>query len=285
VVTSIALDANEDFRSYQEDAVKVKDPLMVHGTALGEHSSHWRFFAVYDGHGGSQTVDWLETRLHYVVTSELETLETSEKSHPDHSAVAAALTQAFKKADEQLALQGTGKSGSTATIALIHESPAGKKMLYVANVGDSRAVLVGGSGVKQLSVDHHATNPVEVARVERDGGCVFRRRVGGVLSVTRAFGDFELKCEGGGVTSVPDVAACRVRGAKALVLASDGLWDVLDGAAVRRILEDSISKAMAQETCPEYLGDLLCATAGRDLVERAKELGSHDNISALVAFL
>lgn len=286
VLTSAAVDANEDFRPYNEDGYKIKDPLKVHGHAHDEHSGHWRYFAVYDGHGSRRAVDWLESRLHYVVTSELEqTLRTSRTSPPDQNTVAAALKEAFKKADGELKLHGIGRSGSTATVALVHESFDGKRTLYVANVGDSKAVLVGASGAKQLSVDHHATNPAEVARVERDGGCVFRKRVGGILSVTRAFGDFELKCEGGGVTARPHVAASRVQGTKALVLASDGLWDVLSGAGVQQILENIICGAMAKQTYPENLGELLSTTAARDLVAHAKALGSRDNISAVVVFL
>jgi len=283
VFISVAQDANEQFRQYNEDGHKVRDPLSVGGVNGRALDERWRFFAVYDGHGGRECVNWLEPYLHHIIAAELHTLKTCAAGHPDQSVVAAALKRAFKKADEQLAFQEVRTSGSTATVALVHDSTGGK-MLYVANVGDSRAVLVGGSSVRQLSVDHHASNPEEVARVESDGGCVFRRRVGGILSVTRAFGDFELKGDGGGLTCEPDVSVCRVRGAKALVLASDGLWDVLDGMSVRRVLEDSVCRAM-KETSPGYLGDMLCATAAHNLVEHAKHLGSHDNICALVVFL
>lgn len=280
-VISVAQDANERFRAHDEDGHKVQDPLLIQGQAYGEH---WRFFAVYDGHGGRQSCDWLESHLHHFVAAELQRLPIPDTGHPAHSAVSAALKEAFKQADQQMASACTGHSGSTATVALVHETSAGK-MVFVANVGDSRAVILSGSGAKQLSVDHHATNPDEVARVERDGGCVFRHRVAGVLSVTRAFGDYELKGDCGGVSCVPDVSACQIHGARALVLASDGLWDVLDGMSVQQILEESINEAIHKETCPEYLVDLLCATAARDLVERAKEQGSHDNICALVVFL
>lgn len=288
VIVSVAQDANEDCRPYMEDGLKVVDPLPVHGQLSSRAASEraldeqWRFFAVYDGHGGRHVMDWLETHLHQFVAAELQTLRTPGSGHIELTSVTAAVTKAFKKADAELASLGAWKCGSTATVALIHDSAAGK-VLYVANVGDSRAVLVGGPVAKQVSVDHHATNKSEVERIEGSGGCIFRKRVYGVLSVTRAFGDHELKS--GGVSCVPDVSSHRVHGAKAVVVASDGVWDVLDGADVQEILEDCICNAMEKKTPPEFVGDILQKTAAQAIVACAKERGSHDNICALVAFL
>jgi serine/threonine protein phosphatase PrpC len=209
-------------------------------------------------------------------------LKTPASGHIELASVTVAVTKAFKKADEKLASLGAWKHGSTATIALIHDSAVGK-MLYVANVGDSRAVLVGGPVAKQVSVDHHATNKSEVQRIERSGGCIFRKRVFGTLSVTRAFGDHEFK-SGAGVSCVPDVSSHRVHGGKALVVASDGVWDVLDGADVQEILEDCICQALSKDTVADQRSTLQNCAA-QAVVACAKERGSHDNICALVVFL
>jgi serine/threonine protein phosphatase PrpC len=271
-----------------EDGHKVADPLPVHshiGQGYRRNMEElWRFFAVYDGHGGREAMEWLETHLHHAVATELQLLKACKTGHHDSDTVATAITRAFKKVDTQLASLGAFKYGSTATVALIHESTSGK-MLYVANVGDSRAVLIGGQAPKQLSIDHHVSNAAEAARVEQDGGFIFRHRVCGSLSVTRAMGDHELKGEGGGVSCVPDVSACKVSGAKALVIASDGLWDVMDGWDVQELLEEQICQAAQREKDPEFVRDRLCSTAARTLVENAKHRGSHDNICAVVVFL
>ena len=62
--------------------------------------------------------------------------------------------------------------------------------------------------------------------LRKAGGAVIYDRVGGVLAVSRAFGDHGLT--GFGVISVPDVMKIDLRVIhKYLVIASDGLWDVV----------------------------------------------------------
>ena len=77
-----------------------------------------------------------------------------------------------------------------------------------------------------MSIDHKADNPDEVLRIKSGGGIVFDSRVGGVLAVTRAFGDHGLKKSG--VIAVPHVAKYTLKPFdKFLVIASDGVWDEL----------------------------------------------------------
>ena len=68
-------------------------------------------------------------------------------------------------------------------------------MVYSANVGDSMAYIEHEGNAKKLSFWHHVDNEEEAARVEATGMNIFTGRLGGVLLVTRAFGDYELqKC-------------------------------------------------------------------------------------------
>ena len=59
------------------------------------------------------------------------------------------------------------KSGSCAVVSLIVGD-----VCYVANVGDSRAVLSGESGKKvyPLSLDHKPTEEKEMKRIKEGGG-------------------------------------------------------------------------------------------------------------------
>ena len=151
-------------------------------------------------------------------------------------------------------------AGSCALLALYNPS---ESMLYVANTGDSRAVLGTpaefGSGYDTVAMsnDHTAANEAEVERVKalhpdqdnlitkRDGDCA--RYVG--IAVTRAFGDarwnwpkeamtkwekeFSGKPAPGSVTTppyleaTPEVKGYKLKGGEFLVLASDGLWNNL----------------------------------------------------------
>ena len=70
-------------------------------------------------------------------------------------------------------------------------------MLIAANLGDSRAVVCSGNKAVNLTVDHKANNSREAKLVKARGGRVVRDmgccRVDGILAVTRAMGDVELK--------------------------------------------------------------------------------------------
>lgn len=79
-----------------------------------------------------------------------------------------------------------------------------------------------------LSVDHKPNSKEERQRIENAGGVVVWAgtwRVGGVLAVSRAFGDRPLKRY---VVATPDIKEEQLRDEdEFLILASDGLWDVI----------------------------------------------------------
>lgn len=80
------------------------------------------------------------------------------------------------------------KSGSTAVCVFI--SP---EYFYIANCGDSRAILCR-KGVPAVStIDHKPTMESERKRIREAGGSVMIGRVNGSLAVSRALGDFEYK--------------------------------------------------------------------------------------------
>lgn len=277
-IVSFAEDMNEDYRSHMEDGHAVVSPLLQQGK---ESSDQWGFYAVYDGHGGSDEMKYCEANLHKAVAVELRKLRSM-----DRSSVRGAFTAAFRKVDGDLEKLGSSNSGCTATAAIARRLPEGGVELHVANVGDSRALLVGAFGNRRLTVDHRTDDASELERVKSEGGFVLHRRVGGVLSVTRALGDHFLKP---GVSCDPDVSTYG-GGAPdetvALVIASDGLWDTLQDDEVNEI----IAECQAAAFCAAEAGTWITAEsqlqerAAKALVERAKAKGSKDNILALVVF-
>jgi len=275
VMVSQAQDPNQEFRNYMEDGYKVVDPLLE-GGRRGDDS--WGFFAVYDGHGGRSEVDYVEQKLHEVVLGELRQL-------PPNGDVKGALVTAFKKIDGQLAMLGAWNSGCTCTVAVARRQASGVT-LYVANVGDSRAVLCGGGVAKRVSIDHRAIDASEARRVQEEGGMVRHGRVGGQLSVSRSLGDHNLK--GSGVSCVPDVSCSEFKpedpNGYALVIGSDGLWDTVEDEEARKVVAECVARSEQRGGGHKVAADSLKEDAARSLVARAKERGSRDNILALVVF-
>ena len=202
----------------------------------------------------------------------------------------------------ELGVDVTTMSGATATVAL-HK---GGKLL-VAGVGDTRAIL-GGLDKDQIQVMttiHNPANPLESARILRMGGevkvlpdeppiaetgegRVFSR--GGWspgLAVARAFGDLSAKVVG--VVVTPDMRTADTSSTKdddgskrqALIIASDGVWDVIDDATALQLCLTAYAARQDAEAAAQTLVD-----TAREAWEAVVEDPSVaiDDISAVVAF-
>lgn len=123
--------------------------------------------AIFDGHGGALTANYLATNL-------LETLEISSTwkrylVSKDPAILGEALVDAFLQIDLKMLSGGMQlrmqHCGSTAVVAVI--SPT---HIVCANAGDSRCVM-GTRGIsKNLSEDHKPQNEIESRRVRAAGG-------------------------------------------------------------------------------------------------------------------
>jgi protein phosphatase 2C family protein 2/3 len=91
------------------------------------------FFAVYDGHGGSGCSDFLRDKLHHFLVAE-DTFPSKPKL---------ALHRAFLAAERCFLenLKPGDRSGSCAVVVLFVGETC-----YIANVGDSRAIMSGNAG-------------------------------------------------------------------------------------------------------------------------------------------
>jgi serine/threonine protein phosphatase PrpC len=79
-------------------------------------------------------------------------------------------------------------AGCTANVVLITD-----KKIYCANAGDSRSVMSKGGNAVEMSKDHKPDSEDEKKRIEEAGGYVMGGRTNGVLSLSRAIGDFDYK--------------------------------------------------------------------------------------------
>lgn len=276
--------------------------------SLSHLTSH--FYGVYDGHGGSQVADYCCKRVHLALVEELKL--------PKHDLVDGSVrdtrqvqwekvfTNCFLKVDDEVGGKvnidlcddnmntssctsepiAPETVGSTAVVAVICSSH-----IIVANCGDSRAVLYRGKEAVALSIDHKPSREDEYARIEASGGKVIQwngHRVFGVLAMSRSIGDRYLKPW---IIPEPEVMFVpRAREDECLVLASDGLWDVMTNeeaceVARRRIL--LWHKKNGTNPLPERGQgvDPAAQAAAEYLSSMALQKGSKDNISVIVVDL
>lgn len=212
------------------------------------------FFGVFDGHGGSRTALYLKNNLFKNLSS-----------HPDFiKDTKSAIVESFKQTDADYLNEEKGQqkdAGSTASTAVL----LGDRLL-VANVGDSRVVACRDGSAIPLSIDHKPDRSDERERIEQAGGFIIWAgtwRVGGVLAVSRAFGDKMLKPY---VVADPEIQEEEIDGVEFLIVASDGLWNVLSNEEAVTLVQD-IKDAEA---------------ASRRLIEEAYSRGSSDNITCVV---
>eukprot|EP00268_Persea_americana_P023727 TRINITY_DN2323_c0_g1_i8.p1 TRINITY_DN2323_c0_g1~~TRINITY_DN2323_c0_g1_i8.p1 ORF type:complete len:210 (-),score=33.58 TRINITY_DN2323_c0_g1_i8:1518-2147(-) len=125
--------------------------VQVKGQELG-------LFAIYDGHLGDSVPAYLQKNLFSNILKEEEFW-----THPDRS-----ILKAYEMTDQAI-LSHTpelGRGGSTAVTAILING----QRLWVANVGDSRAVLAKGEEVIQMTTDHEPGT--ERGSIENRGGFV-----------------------------------------------------------------------------------------------------------------
>jgi serine/threonine protein phosphatase PrpC len=232
---------------------------------------------------------------------------TTTRQLPTVQDYATALESALDKIDKEiLRISHWSFQGSTAVVIWIlrdvfvaenndnnnsnnggAEKKAPTQTILAANIGDSRAVLCRNDTAWDLTTDHKPTDPSEKQRIESRGGSVIWcgdvdyygnpiedrgvYRVNGHLALSRAIGD---RAERPHVSASPDMVAVQVEdGDEFVILATDGLWDVMDSTEavsyVKFVLESGLSKEKVAS----------------QMVQEALRRGTFDNITVLVIWL
>lgn len=286
----------------------MEDAVAIHPSFCGQNPnspSGLHFFGVYDGHGCSHVATRCMDRMHEIVKSEFD--------NGDSSPWEQILSESFSKMDKEVVecSAAGGKSGSpvsacrcelqtpqcdavgsTAVVAVVTPDK-----IVVSNCGDSRAVLCRNGVAIPLSVDHKPNRPDELNRIQEAGGRVIfwdGPRVLGVLAMSRAIGDNYLKPY---VISDPEVTVTdRSPDDECLILASDGLWDVVSNetaCGVARMCLQSRKPASPPRspgndiavTEAETSSDKACSDASILLTKLALARHSTDNVSVVVVDL
>ena len=221
------------------------------------------YFGLFDGHSGKEVGMYLMQNLHKIISQELKNNNINNSEN-----MKLIVTNSFEKIDKEIISKNfKNESGSTGTVLLLYrdeDSPSGKSLLC-ANVGDSKAYLITKTEMKLITKDHKCSDSNEVKRIRDSGGVVFRERVFGTLMLTRSFGDKEMKKYG--VVSTPDIFIKNIEEDDIfIVIASDGVWDVVEEDEIFKFSLDKISS-----------NDF-----SNKIVNLAKERDTHDNISCIV---
>jgi serine/threonine protein phosphatase PrpC len=186
------------------------------------------------------------------------------------------LREAFLRTDEEFSNSGlqAGLVGSTAVVALV-----GSHRVWIANCGDSRAVLSRGGVAVQVTDDHKPEREDEAERVEKAGGQVLYwngHRVMGVLAMSRAIGDHCLRPY---VIPEPEISVfARHARDEILLLASDGLWDVLSNQEATELALRSIKRAREKGASRKAAARVAATVLTKAAVDR----GSRDNITVVI---
>ena len=200
-------------------------------------------FVVADGLGGHQDGD-KASKLAVEVISDV-----FEQNIMKQQTIQEALVGAVEAADEDIRQQ-LPNSGATVTAVVVEDRTA-----WIAHAGDTRAYLLHGSQIRQLTRDHSMVQRlVELGKLEPEEAINHELE----HVIYRSLGQPEKVILDTYVYPLP-------RGSK-LLLCSDGLWKLVDKTKIIEIATQNISP---QEAC------------GR-LIALANFQGGEDNVTALL---
>jgi serine/threonine protein phosphatase PrpC len=242
-------------------AIKInQDNCLVKNRIFGY--TNFSIFAVFDGHGinGHCVSQFLKEHFSTFFTTK-DSFFTSIPQQQQHNPLFTEkhihdkltninfIKQMCSTADERLRKQkfDSKLSGSTGVIVVHIED---KLICY--NIGDSRAIYINSNYEPiQITRDHKPNLPEEQKRILNAGGRVAKiQHIANIgpyrvwlkkedvpgLAMSRSFGDFIAKSVG--VINEPDVfeiaiTECKV---KAVIIASDGLWEFVSNDTIADIV-------------------------------------------------
>jgi len=301
------------------------------------------YFGVFDGHGGDKAAQHGAKRHPEILLEKLNSFFSGQggKWEEEEDDVIEAIRSSFVETSKEMTNQIIKRSGTTAVVCIIIN-----ERLYVADVGDSRAVMYSrmlqqpnhnnsessssntnlnsskedplDAGVLRISLDHKPDLPGEEKRIRNLNGFVSPNgRVVGMLAVSRALGDIDLQpfVSAEPFVDVIDIGSLYDGTASAadthttttteqnlseeestgtnnnsnssshpevksvpdfLVMACDGVWDVISDETACEIIRSELDKGKEGGRGGDFVRSSL------KLRDCAYAYGSLDNISVIV---
>lgn len=252
-----------------------EDQHFIFSNLDGKYSdkNNINMIGVFDGHGGKLVSKYLKENLPDYFTKKFKDNLFSKPEKFSKYVNKVFDTLQTKLIEEHP--KAVNYCGSTACLTIHCINKLEKKgYLWIINIGDSRAVLNNKNGLSiQLSKDHKPNSPDERLRIEKMGGKIafdgadWRVKD---LSLSRAFGDVDCTPY---VTHLPQIYKYNLSSKdKFVILACDGLWDVVSNQDAVDFIQDLLNK--------NFKGNF-----SKMLCEYALAKGSMDNVSIIIYFL
>lgn len=204
-------------------------------------------FVVADGMGGHKAGDLASRIATETVVATIQEQSGSNTIQIMVNAIQTANERVLEKARESEDYNGMG---TTIVLATIME-----KMLYVANVGDSRLYVINENEIEQITRDHSLVEEMVVSgQIARNEARTHEKK----NIITRAIGGTE--------KLMADYFDVRLRDGDRVLMCTDGLSNMLDDEEIRKIVtEEKDIRNVAEH-----------------LVEAAKLQGGKDNIGIVL---
>ena len=242
---------NSKIKEEMEDYILVKHPF------LNIEKHNLSLFCIFDGHGGDFVAKYLKENFASNLHKNIK-INFSLNFRNILKASIESIDKEFEKFRE------AENCGSTGTIVVLDNN-----FIYCANVGDSKCFYINNkNNAFQLTEDHNCSNQKEREELNKKGIMIFQNRVFGSLSLTRTFGDTELKKDG--IECNPYIKKILIdkEEVKYIIIASDGIWDVVNKEKLEEFPKE-LKSGTSEEFC-------------NNLVDYAMNNGSNDNISCIV---
>lgn len=217
-----------------DPGLKNEDRITVNLNFAGKPDQH--LFGVFDGHIGDNAAK--------VVSEELpEYLEDLSLTGKLESKTIESIKTTFENLEnDDLGKDSWDKSGTTTTFALFLKKLK-KNIMWIAHIGDSRAVISRNGEAIQLTTDHIPNDPQkatdETRRILETGNSVVYGKINGKpkdlwwikkpggYPLTRSLGVAGWKqFSKGGIIATPEINFYEITpDDEFLILGTDGLWD------------------------------------------------------------
>ena len=240
---------------------------------------------VADGHGGHNTSTYVANTLPSKILCAFRD-ERGEETRDEF--IKRVITQSYLEMDSVICNKYT--DGSTCILSLLID-----RDFYFVNLGDSRGILIDLDERKIVlnTRDHKPTDIEEYTRIVGLGGTIFGGRVFGSLALTRAFGDVSFKrgprSAESHATHETDAKTkdSRYMGFNAYVSPKPDIYKytLVDHKYVYVIACDGVWDVLSNDNVLDYILDQDGDYNSKALVELASNIGSRDNITAMIVNL